>query len=117
MKGIKNVFVSEFKSIQFAEITPEKISGSKEYDENFFKQLDNIENNILDGQSFEETIKNDNLNTIIIKKINSNKEDENKNKIKNIPDNLFKKVYNLNVKSPEIINLDNKYYIAEVFKC
>ena len=110
----KNVFVSEFKSIRFAEITPEKISGNNEYNENFFKQLDNIENNILDGQTFDETVQNDNLNTVLIKKIDSNKQDENKNKIENLSDDLFKKVYNFNVKSPEIVSLDNKYYIAEV---
>ena len=110
----KNVFVSEFKSIRFAEITPEKISGNNEYNENFFKQLDNIENNILDGQTFDETVQNDNLNTVLIKKIDSNKQDENKNKIKNLSDDLFKKVYNFNVKSPEIVSFDNKYYIAEV---
>ena len=29
--------------------------------------------------------------------------------------NLFKKIYNLkSIQSPEIINLDNKYYLAEI---
>ena len=111
----KNVFFSEFKNIRYAEILPEKISGSKEYDENFFKQLDIIENQILDGQSFDETSQNSNLLPILINKVNINKEDENKKKIKNLPDNLFKKIYNLNSeKSPEVINLDNKYFLAEV---
>ena len=32
----KNVFFTEFKSIRYAEITPEKISGNNEYDESFF---------------------------------------------------------------------------------
>tara|TARA_B100000575_G_scaffold271055_1_gene252048 strand:+ start:1108 stop:2562 length:1455 start_codon:yes stop_codon:yes gene_type:complete len=112
----KNVFFSEFKSIRYAEITPTKISGSKEYNENFFKQLDNIENNLLDGQSFEETVQNDNLDVISIKMINANKEDPDKNKIKNLPDNLFKKIYNFkSAKLPEIITLDNKYYLAEIY--
>ena len=111
----KNIFFTEFKSIRFAEITPEKISGSKQFDKNFFKQLDIIENNVLDGQSFDETVQNDNLETITVKKINANKEDEDKNKVKNISDNLFKKIYSMNsIRSPEIINLDNKYYIAEI---
>ena len=57
----KDVFFSEFKKIQYAEITPAKITGSKEYGESFFKQLDIIENNVLDGQSFDETVRNDNL--------------------------------------------------------
>ena len=57
----KDVFFTEFKKIRYAEIEPEKITGSKEYDESFFKQLDIIENNILDGQSFDETVQKDNL--------------------------------------------------------
>ena len=113
----KEVFFKELKSIRYAEINPEKISGSKEYNENFFKQLDKLENNVLDGQSFEETARNNNLNIISIKKINASKEDKNKNKIKDLPDNLFKKIYELkNIQSPEIINLDSKYYLAEISK-
>ena len=111
----KDVFFSEFKKIQYAEITPAKITGSKEYGESFFKQLDIIENNVLDGQSFDETVQNDNLEIILIERINSKKEDENKTKIKNLPDDLFKKIYNLSsIKSPEIINFNNKFYIAEI---
>ena len=113
----KNIFVTKFKNLRFAEITPQKISGNKEYDERFFKQLDIIENNVLDGQSFDETALGDNLEIINIKKINANKEDENKNKITNLSNDLFKKIYNLNsVNKPEVININNKYYIAEISK-
>ena len=111
----KNIFFSEFKKIRYAEITPEKISGGKEFNKNFFKQLDVIENNVLDGQSFDDTTEMNNLKIVSIKNINSKKEDKNKNKIENLSDQLFKKIYNLKtVKSPEIINIDNKYYIAEI---
>ena len=55
---------------------------SKEFDENFFKQLDVIENNVLDGQSFSETVKVNNLKIIKFDKINSNKENQNKIKSK-----------------------------------
>ena len=48
----KNIFLIELKSIRYAEIKPELISGSKDFNENFFKQLDIIENNVLDGKSF-----------------------------------------------------------------
>ncbi len=113
----KNVFFTEFKSIRYAEINPEKISGNKEYNETFFKQLDTIENNILDGQSFDETVKINNLNVISLAKINSKKEGENKKKIENLSDNLFNKIFNLkSTNTPEIINIVNKYYLAEIFK-
>jgi len=111
----KNIFFVEFKSIQYAEIKPELVSGNSEQDEAFFKQLDIIENQILDGKSFNETSKNNNLKIITINKINRKKEDLSKNKIVNISDILFKKIYNIkSIKSPEVINLDNKYYLAEI---
>ena len=111
----KKFFFYEFKSIQYAEITPEIISGRKEYNESFFKQLDIIENNILDGQSFGVTAKNNNLKIIKIDKINTEKKDQNKNKINNLSDNLFNKIYNIkSVKSPEVINIESKYYLVEI---
>ena len=110
----KDVFFTEFKSIRYAEITPEKISGDKEYNESFFKQLDSIENNILDGQTFIETAQNSNLDVISIKKINANKKDQNKKAV-SLPDNLFKKIFNLRtIQIPELINIENKYYLAEI---
>jgi hypothetical protein len=111
----KNIFVFEVKSIRYAEIKPELISGSKEYNENFFKLLDIIENNILDGQSFEDTAKANNLKIVEINKVNAKKENEKKEKIENLPDNLFKKIFNLKIpQSPEILNIDSKYYLAEI---
>ena len=47
----KNIFFVELKSIRYAEIKPELISGNSEFDESFFKQLDLIENNALDGEN------------------------------------------------------------------
>ena len=113
----KRFFFRELKSIRFAEIAPEKIIGASDYNENFFKQLDIIENNVLDGQSFEETMQSHNLEIVRFNKINSKKEDLDKNKINDLSDNLFAKIYNLNsIQSPEIINVDSKYYLAEIIE-
>ena len=95
----KNVFFTELKSIRFAEIKPELISGDKEYDENFFKQLDIIENNVLDGQSFEETTNANNLKIVEFNKVNAKKENEAK-KDESLPDNLFKDLQFKNTRSP-----------------
>ena len=111
----KNVFFTEFKTIRFAEVTPEKISGNKDYDENFFKQLDKIENNVLDGLSFDEAVEQNNLKAVTIKNINAKKEDDKKNKFKDISDKLFQKIYNIKItQSAEIFNIEEKYYLAEV---
>ena len=111
----KKIFFVELKSFQYAAITPELISGGAEYDENFFRRLDVIENQVLDGQSFEETVKNNNLKTLVIDKISEKKEYLNKNKINNLSDELFNKIYEIKaIKSPEIINLEGKYYLVEI---
>ena len=111
----KKIFLMELKTIQYAIITPDLISGSSEYNEKFFKQLDLIENNILDGQSFEEASKSNNLKIIKLNNINAKKENLNKEKVANLPDALFDKIYNIKlIKTPSIINLDGKYYLAEI---
>ena len=111
----KNIFFTDLKSFRYAEIKPEWISGGSDYNENFFKQLDIIENNILDGQSFEETTNSNNLKIVEFKKINAKKENETKKKLENLSDSLFKKIYSIKIpQSPEIINLDNTYYLAEI---
>ena len=111
----KSIFVEEFKSIQYAEITPQIISGNPEYDKAFFKQLDILENKVLDGQSFEEAAKENNLKIIIIKSIDASKKNKNDKKIENLSNSLFKKIYVIkNEKSPEILKVDNKYFLAEI---
>ena len=111
----KNLFIEEFKSIQFAELTTQVISGSDEYDEAFFKQLDILENKVLDGQSFEESSREKNLKIITINSIDGNKKDKNNEIVKNLSDNLFKKIYLIkNEKIPEVLKVDNKYYLAEI---
>ena len=111
----KSLFIQEFKSIQFAEITPQIISGNSQYDKAFFKQLDILENKILDGQVFEEASKENNLKIISIKYIDASKKNKEGKIIKDIPDDLFKKIYTIKKeKSPEIIKIKNKYFLAEI---
>ena len=111
----KRIFFTELKSIRYAEIKPELISGNKEYNEKYFKQLDIIENNVLDGQTFEDTVKTNNLKIVEFNKINSKRENEKKVKIENLSENLFNKIYNIkNPQTPEVINIDGKYYLAEI---
>ncbi len=111
----KDFFIEEFKSIQYAEITPQVISGNEEYDKSFFKKLDSLENKILDGQSFTESARENNLRIITIKSVNGNKKDKNKKNIINLSDNLFKKIYQIKKeKSPVVIEIDSKYFLAEI---
>ncbi len=111
----KILFIEEFKSIQYAQITPQIISGSGEYDEAFFKKLDTLENKVLDGQSFKEASKENNLKIITIKSVNKDKKDKNNKIIENLSDELFKKIYVIkDEKIAEVIKVGNKYFLAEI---
>ena len=111
----KKVFVEEFKYIQFAEITPVALTGNPEYNKSFFKQLDILENNVLDGKDFSDIIKDNNLKAVKIDKIDANKQNKDNQKVKKISDDLFKKIYFIkNEKTPEIIKLNNKFFLAEI---
>ena len=71
----------------------------------------------MDGKSFDQTVRDNNLEAVIIEKVNARKEDEKNKKIISLSNNLFNKIYNLkSTQIPEIINIDSKYYIAEISK-
>jgi len=111
----KKMFVEEFKSIAYAEITPLALTGGTEYSETFFKKLDILENKILDGQSFEQSIIENNLKTISIKNVDGNKKNKSKKLIKDLSDDLFKKIYTIkNKKVPNVLKNKNRYFLAEI---
>jgi peptidyl-prolyl cis-trans isomerase D len=111
----KKFFLEEYKSLIYAEITPQALTGSANFDKSFFKQLDLLENKTLDGQSFDTSIKENNLKVLKINKVNKIKQIKNSKKIENISDVLFNKIYAIkNEKTPEIIKVDNKYFLAEI---
>ena len=103
----KKFFKEEIKDIQYAEITPQSISGNNNYDESFFKQLDILENNILDGQSFESASNEFNLKKIIVENIEKNKD--------KFSDNLFQKINKIKSQNaPEILKVENQYFLTEI---
>ena len=111
----KDFFKEEYKSLQFSEITPSTFSDNDEYNEFFFNQLDILENKVLDGQSFEDISKENNLKITLLENLDKNRLDQNKKKVEKISDTLFKKIFNLKKeKSPEVIKIENKYYLAEI---
>ena len=111
----KDFFKEEYKSLQFSEITPSTFSDNDEYNEFFFNQLDILENKVLDGQSFEDISKENNLKITLLENLDKNRLDQNKKKVEKISDTLFKKIFNLKKeKLPEVIKIENKYYLAEI---
>ena len=77
--------------------------------------MDNLENKILDGQSFEEASKENNLKINVIRNIDGNKKNKNNKIVEKLSDKLFKKIYSIKKeKAPEVLKVNNKYFLAEI---
>ena len=111
----KNLFEEKYRSISFLELDPEILIGQKEYSENYFDKIDKIENNILDGKKIENIAKDNSLKLIKTDELNREKNSILGVKSQDINDELFNEFFKIkNLNSPELINIKNKYYIAEI---
>lgn len=111
----KKLFLEEFKSISYVELTPASLTGQQEFNELYFKKIDEIENSILDGKKIQEFAKDFNLSISTTGEINRLKKNASGDALLNIDNDLFVKAFgNKNINDPELINIKNKYYISEV---
>jgi len=111
----KKIFMQDFKKINYTELLPTSLTGQKEYNEAYFKKIDEIENNILDGVKINDIAKKYNISVKIIENTNSFRKDKSGKELKNIDKELFAKIFNSKkINKPELINLNNKYYLSEI---
>jgi len=95
----------DFISVRFASINPLSLVDSEEFNELFFKKIDEIENLIINGSNYEKIINNYNLNVTPIKSINKNSNNENGIHQENIDQDLVSKIFELKFKEVNDINL------------
>jgi len=113
----KTLFTQEFKKINYTELLPNSLKGQNEYNESFFEKIDEIENAILDGGKMINFIKMFTLSPTTIQETNRLKKNKAGKEIAKIDDALFSKIFNLNnINKPELININNKYYLSEIAK-
>ena len=113
----KSLFIQEFKKINYTELLPNNLIGQKEYNDAYFKKIDEIENGILDGKKMTEFVKMFNLSLVNINEVNRLQKDKAGKDIVKIKKNLFAKIFNTTkINIPMLINIDNKYYLSEVEK-
>ena len=111
----KNLFTQDFKKINYTELLPNNLTGQKEYNESYFKKIDEIENAILDGGKMSNFVKEFNLSLIVLNEINRLKKDKTGKIITKIDSNLFIKFFSPKIlNQPELININNKYYLSEI---
>ena len=113
----KNLFKQEFKEINFVELLPNNLTGQVKYNEAYFNKIDEVENAILDGNKMVDFVETYNLSLTTINETNRLKKDKAGNDIVKVDNNLFLKMFSsANINIPELININNKYYLSEITK-
>ena len=112
----KEFFKDRFRTFRYLKLSPEILLGKKDFDETFFKKIDEIENGILDGKNFNDITSFGNKSIKEIGPINSKKFKNNGDEFV-INEKLLLEVFKIqNLNVPVFIGFDNNFYIAEVTK-
>ena len=110
----KQFLVREFKKINFVELLPSNLTGQPEYNEAYFKRIDEIENGILDGKKVNDFAQEFNLSLKTINETDRNKKNKLGQDIIKLEDGLFERIFNVEANKASLINLNNKYFLSEV---
>ena len=106
-----------YKTIRFIELKPETIIGSDEYNDIFFKKLDQIDDLIVEGKNLDYLSKEFNFDNLIELEFDSFGKNKEKNKIKSISKDLISKVFAISNSDQTIfLENENKYFVIELLK-
>ncbi len=116
-KKNKEFYTEIFKDFKFAELNPLSLIGKKEYNENFFNKISEIENKSLDNTNFDNIINEYNLSLKKTGLINSKNKKSNGEVNTSISKKILEKLFAIEKKEiTEFISVEDKYYIAELIK-
>ena len=113
----KNNYKEIFKSIKLIELEPIKLLGNNEFNDAFFKKIDEIDNYIIEGKNLDFIVKKLNLekpNSFTFNKAGENLKSQN---INELTSSLKNKIFDLNEVEPTTLVEDqNKYFIVKIVK-
>ena len=113
----KSLFNERFISFRYLELLPKYLTDKKTFDEDYFKKLDELENEIIDGKTFDAIITGNEKFVKKINLVNSRKISKDGKEIEEINSKLFSKIFIIKEKNtPQFINLDDKYYVVEIIE-
>ena len=113
----KEFYAEIFKDFKFAELNPLSLIGKKEYNENFFNKISEIENKSLDNTNLDNIINEYNLSSKKTGLINSKNKKSNGEENTSISEKILEKLFNIEKKDiTEFITIEDKYYIAELIE-
>tara|TARA_Y100000590_G_C15637294_1_gene983499 strand:+ start:47 stop:1495 length:1449 start_codon:yes stop_codon:yes gene_type:complete len=113
----KNQYIDTHKSVKLLEIDPKRLIGSDEYNNLYFERIDEIDDKIMQGESFDNIIQKYNLENIDEFTFNKLGKEIDSKSVGNIPENLIKNILSLKPEEPAaLIEIEEKYFLAGIFK-
>ena len=111
----KEKYSEVYKSLTMLELNPKKLTGNTEFNDLFFKKVDEIDDLIADGESFDNILKKFNLEKGNIFTINKNGKDLKTKTSTKLSQNLINKIFSLEEEEPSsLIEEENKYFIINL---
>mgnify|MGYP001489925074 CR=1 FL=1 len=108
----REFFKDKFRTFKYLKLSPEIVVGKNDFNETYFKKIEEIENDILDGKNFEDITSFSNKNIKEVGPINSKKFKKDGSAFE-INSKLLKEVFKIqNLETPSFINFDNQFYIV-----
>ena len=117
IKKNANQLKEDFISFRFSAINPISLLNLDEFNDLFFEKIDEMENQIINGSTYDEIIKNYNLKTESVKSINKNGESEETVPQKKMDKELAIKIFGSAMKEVGVVNLfehKNEYILVIV---
>ena len=113
----KDNYRESYKSVKIFELNPKKLIDDNEFNEIFFKKIDEIDNVIIQGENLDYIIQKFNLEKADTFTLNEQGKDINSEIISVLPNSLSKKIFALDATEPTaLIEIKDKYFIVEVIK-
>ena len=106
-----------YKSIEFLELSPKKLTDNNEFNEIFYEKINEIDNLIIQGENLEFIIENFNLGLSKSYTLDKLGRDLNSKKVENLPEKIEEKIFNLsNTETTALMEFQNKYFLVEIIK-
>jgi len=113
----KDHYKEIYKSVKIFELDPKSLTGMDEFNEIFFKKIDEIDEIIIKGESLNYIIQKFNLEKANTFTFNEFGNDIKTKKIIDLPQSLIKNIFALNAaESTALMEIKDKYFIIEIIK-
>ena len=113
----KKNYIQTFKTIKFIELNQKNLTGNDEFNDFFFKKIDQIEDFIVEGQDLDFIIKEFSLEKFSTATFNNEGKDKKLNSNDFLPSIIIKRVFNLNeLETTAFVESKDKYFVVEIIK-